>query len=373
MTDPRFVDSPPAQQRTANAAQVGTSRELIDTPAVTIDLALIEQNIARLQRYLSQHGLRNRPHIKTHKLPAIARMQVAAGAAGITCQKLGEAEVMAAAGLDDILLTYNVLGEAKLERLVALVRRISLSVTLDHADVASGLSASMRRAGLTLPVLIECDTGGRRCGVQNPAEAVELAQAITRLPGLIFRGLMTYPTVHASGEFMRETIRLLNARGITVNVVSGGGTPGVWKVHEVPGFTEHRAGTYVYNDCNTVAAGAATLEDCAMRIMATVISRPTRDRAILDAGSKTLSSDLGQGVAGHGLIVEYPEAVIATLSEEHGHVDVSLCRRAPKVGDRVSIVPNHACVVSNLHNEVYGVRAGRVEVVWPVEARGAVR
>jgi len=355
------------------AAQAGTTLELIDTPVVTIDLDVMDQNIARLQSYLSLHGLRNRPHVKTHKIPSIARMQVAAGAAGITCQKLGEAEVMAEGGLDDILLTYNVLGEAKLERLVALADRISLTVTVDHADIAAELSQAMRRAGLMLPVLIECDTGGRRCGVQTPAEAVELAQAITRLPGLILRGLMTYPTAPASGAFMGETIHLLKARGIPVDVVSGGGTPGVWKVHEIPGFTEHRAGTYVYNDRNTVAAGAATLSDCAMRIMATVVSRPTPDRAILDAGSKTLAADLGQGVAGHGLIVEYPDAVLAALSEEHGHVDLSLCRRAPNIGERVSIVPNHACVVSNLHNEVYGVRGGRVDVVWPVDARGAVR
>src|SRR2546425_12708695 len=169
------------------AAQAGTLLELIDTPVVTIDLAVMEQNIARLQHYLSLHGMRNRPHIKTHKVPAIARMQVAAGAAGITCQKLGEAEVMAEGGLDDILLTYNVLGEAKLERLVALADRISLTVTVDHADIAAELSGAIRRAGLMLAVLIECDTGGRRCGVQTPAEAVELAQAITHLPGLILR------------------------------------------------------------------------------------------------------------------------------------------------------------------------------------------
>src|SRR5437773_1640768 len=153
------------------AAQAGTTLELIDTPVVTIDLDVMDQNIARLQSYLSLHGLRNRPHVKTHKIPSIARMQVAAGAAGITCQKLGEAEVMAEGGLDDILLTYNVLGEAKLERLVALADRISLTVTVDHADIAAELSQAMRRAGLMLPVLIECDTGGRRCGVQTPAEA----------------------------------------------------------------------------------------------------------------------------------------------------------------------------------------------------------
>src|SRR2546425_2774130 len=237
------------------AAQAGTLLELIDTPVVTIDLAVMEQNIARLQHYLSLHGMRNRPHIKTHKVPAIARMQVAAGAAGITCQKLGEAEVMAEGGLDDILLTYNVLGEAKLERLVALADMISLTVTVDHADIAAELSKAIRRAGLMLPVLIECDTGGRRCGVQTPAEAVELAQAITHLPGLILRGLMTYPTVPASGAFMRETIHLLKARGIPVDVVSGGGAPGGAQGPEIPGFPEHPAGTEDLHAPNTLPAG----------------------------------------------------------------------------------------------------------------------
>src|SRR5256712_10413211 len=242
------------------AARAGTSLALIDTPVVTIDLAVMEQNIARLQNYLSLHGLRNRPHIKTHKLPAVARMQVAAGAAGITCQKLGEAEVMAEGGLDDILLTYNVLGEAKLERLVALADKISLTVTVDHADIAAELSQAIRRAGLMLPVLIECDTGGRRGGGQTPAEAVGLAQAITRLPGLILRGLVTYPTAPASGAFMRETIHLLKARGIPVDVVSGGGAPRVWTVAESPGVTRPRAGTNGYNHLHPAPARADTPE-----------------------------------------------------------------------------------------------------------------
>src|SRR2546428_4948456 len=241
------------------AARAGTSLALIDTPVVTIDLAVMEENIAGLQNYPSCHGLGTRPHIKTHKLPAVARMQVAAGAAGITCQKLGEAEVMAEGGLDDILLTYNVLGEAKLERLVALADKISLTVTVDHADIAAELSQAIRRAGLMLPVLIECDTGGRRCGVQTPAEAVGLAQAITRLPGLILPGRMTYPTAPASGAFMGETIHLLKAKGIPVDVVSGGGAPRGWEGRAVPGFTEHGAGTDVYNDRTTVAPGGAPL------------------------------------------------------------------------------------------------------------------
>src|SRR5256885_11670136 len=288
------------------AAQAGTTLELIDTPVVTIDLDVMDQNIARLQSYLSLHGLRNRPHIKPHNLPAVARMQVAAGAAGITCQKLGEAEVMAEGGLDDILLTYNILGEAKLERLVALADRISMTVTVDHAAIAAELSQAIRRAGLMLPVLIECDTGGRRCGVQTPAEAVELAQAITRFPGLILRGLMTYPTAPASGAFMRETIDLLKANGIPVDVVSGGGTPGVWKVHEIPGFTEHRAGTYVYNDRNTVAAGAATLRACAMRVIAPGLTRPPPHPAHPPAGSKTPPPGPGQGGPRYGFIGSMP-------------------------------------------------------------------
>lgn len=344
----------------------------LETPVAVVDLDRVEANIGRLQTYLDGHGIANWPHIKTHKIPAIAQLQLAAGAAGVTCQKLGEAEVMADAGVGDILITYNLLGGARLERLAALARRASVRVTADSETTVRGLAAAMAAAGLELPVLVECDTGLGRCGVQTPAEAVELAATIARLPGLRFGGLMTYPVGEATEPFVGEARRLLEARGLPLASVSGGGTPRMWQAHEAPSLTEYRAGTYVYGDRYIVASGAMGVDECAMHVHATVVSRPTADRGILDAGSKTLSSDL-LGLKGHGLILEYPEAAIYGLSEEHGNVDFSGCAGRPAVGERVTIIPNHCCVVSNLFNEIVGARAGAVEVVWPVAARGRLQ
>ena len=194
----------------------------LDTPVAIIDLDRLERNIARFQTYLSQHGIANRPHIKTHKIPQIARMQVAAGAVGITCQKLGEAEVMADAGIDDIFIPYNIIGAAKLERLTALARRVRLSVAADSAAVVAGLGNAMAGTGLELTVLVECDTGMGRCGVQTPAEAVELALLITRTPGLRFGGLMTYPSSPEIGPFMHEAVRLLRIGGSPSNGSAAG-------------------------------------------------------------------------------------------------------------------------------------------------------
>ncbi len=347
----------------------------LDTPAVTVDLDVVERNIARAQEALSRHGVGNRPHIKTHKIPALARMQLEAGAIGITCQKIGEVEVFADAGVaDDVLLTYNILGEAKTERLAALIRRLKrLAVVLDNETVARGLSQAARRHGVDIRFLVECDTGGGRNGVQSPQEALDLAQTAMRLPRMQFEGLMTYPNrMPGTRQFLERALQLFGGAGVPVPVVSGGGTPPIASVGEMPMLTEHRAGTYIYNDRMMVAAGAATWDDCAMRIRATVVSRPTDTRAVLDTGSKVLTSDM-RSVEGYGYIVEYPEAAITSLSEEHGVVDLSRCPRRPKVGEVVHVIPNHCCVVTNMMDEVYGVRNGEVEVVWPVAARGKVR
>ncbi|HSB69783.1 MAG TPA: D-TA family PLP-dependent enzyme [Candidatus Methylomirabilis sp.] len=349
-----------------------TSAQTLDTPVVTIDLDVVEANIARLQAYLDQHGIKNRPHIKTHKIPAIATKQVESGAVGIACQKIGEAEVMAAAGLRDILLPFNILGPAKLERLMALAREVRLSVTVDSEGVARGLSEAARQAGLGIAVLIECDTGGQRVGLQSPEAALDLARRIVRMPGLAFGGLMTYPNSEAAGKFFTRALELFRGVGLPVPEVSGGGTPVMWQAHTVPGLTEHRAGTYVYNDRSIVRSGAATWEQCAMQIHATVVSRPTPGRAILDAGSKSLTSDL-LGFEDYGHVMEYPEARLYALSEEHGHLDVSGCARQPVVGEVLRIIPNHTCVVSNLHDTVVVTRGSRVEGEWAVAARGKTR
>jgi D-serine deaminase-like pyridoxal phosphate-dependent protein len=223
-----------------------------------------------------------------------------------------------------------------------------------------------------LTVLVECDTGLQRCGVQSPQEAAGLARLISSAPNLSFGGLMTYPTSAATDAFIRETRALLGEHGIPIDRVSGGGTPCMWQAHLHPDVTEHRAGIYVYGDRLTLRSGAVTLDSCALRVYATVVSRPTPERGILDAGSKSLSSDL-HGLEGYGYICEYPEAKVFALAEEHGHVDFTACERKPEIGERVSIIPNHCCTVTCLFDEVIGARGDQVEVVWKVAARGAVR
>lgn len=344
----------------------------METPVAVVDLDRVRVNIERLQAYLDGHGIHNRPHIKTHKIPEIAHMQLAAGAVGITCQKLDEAEAMAGAGIQEIFLPYNILGERKLERLMLLSRRANLSVTADSEVVVRGLSAAASREGATLPVLVEFDSGTHRCGVVSPQQAADLARLIARAPGLRFGGLMTYPSTELTDPFVRETRALLRADGLALEVVSGGGTPKMWEAHTHAEVTEHRAGTYVYGDRFMLAAGAVQPEHCALSVITTVVSRPTRDRAILDGGSKTFSSDT-LGLEGFGLILEYPRARLSTLSEEHGTVDLSDSPEQPEIGERVTVIPNHCCVVSNLFNQIIGVRNGVVEVTWPVAARGGVR
>lgn len=343
----------------------------LETPVPVVDLDRMEANITRLQTYLDEHRLANRPHIKTHKIPAIAKLQMDAGAVGITCQKVSEAEVMAEAGFTDILIPYNIIGESKLKRLMSLSARAKISVTTDSAFTARGLSKAAQTAGLTLTVLIEFDSGLHRCGVQFPQEAAELARLVATLPNLHFGGLMTFPANEHLDDFVRETRALLKADGLSIERVSGGGTPGMWQAHTHPELTEYRAGIYVYGDRLSLRSGAMTLDTCALKIFATVVSRPTSDRGVLDAGSKTVSSDL-HGLDGYGYICEYPEAKISGLSEEHGHVDFSACERKPEIGERVSIIPNHCCMVTSLFDEVVGARGTQVETTLQVAARSTV-
>jgi D-serine deaminase-like pyridoxal phosphate-dependent protein len=347
----------------------------LSTPLPLIDEDRLAQNIARVQSYMDAHRLNFRPHIKTHKLPAIARQQVEAGARGINCQKITEAEVFAAEGFNDILITFNIVGPEKLERLVVLNAAISgLKVVADSVATVDGLSARFADEK-PLTVLVECDTGAGRCGVQTPAEGADLARRIRGSAGLIFGGLMTYPKARseaATEAFLAQTIAALAKDGIACPIVSAGGTPSLFSAHLVPSATEHRAGTYVYNDRAMVRAGHCTLDDCAMHILATVVSRPTPDRAVLDAGSKALTSDL-LGLGDYGHVVEYPDAVITGLSEEHAVVDLSKVEGArPQIGDKLRIVPNHTCVVTNLFDTMTFHRNGVVTRVEGIEARGRV-
>jgi D-serine deaminase-like pyridoxal phosphate-dependent protein len=346
--------------------------EDLDTPAVVIDRHLVEANLKRAQDYADQHGLKLRPHIKTHKLPLFAKRQVELGAVGITCQKVGEAEVMADAGLSDIFIPYNVIGQDKLRRLVALHQRITLSVAADNMATVDGYGAVFTDASRPLSVLVECDTGAGRCGVQSPAEALALAQRIMAHPGLRFEGLMTYPPRGKLAEvdaWLKQAVALLGTAGIDVRCISNGGSPDYYGSAAVSSATEHRPGTYIYSDRMQVAFGHGTLADCALTVLATVVSRPTPDRMVLDVGSKALAADLSPA-PGHGHIVEYPEAVITGLSEEHAVVDMSDCAARPAIGDKVRIIPNHVCVVSNLFDAVHLVEDGHVIERLDVAARG---
>ncbi len=346
--------------------------EDLQTPAVIIDTAKVEANLKRAQDYADGHGLKLRPHIKTHKLPDYAKRQLELGAIGITCQKLGEAEVMADAGLGDIFLPYNILGKSKLDRLRALNERITLSVTADSAETIAGYAEAFAAAGRPLAVLVECDTGAGRCGVQSPQEALALAKRIAEAPGLVFKGLMTYPPrggTKSTETFLSNAIALLEENGLKAEIVSNGGSPDLYLAHEVKSATEHRPGTYIYSDRMQVAFGLGTLEDCALTVLATVVSRPTETRAVLDTGSKALAADTC-AAPGYGHIVEYPEAVITALSEEHAVADLSACAPKPKIGERVRIIPNHVCVVSNLFDEVNLAEGDEIIATKPVAARG---
>ena len=347
----------------------------LDTPAVVIDLDIVEANIRRAQETLAGHGLANRPHIKTHKIPALAKLQMDAGAIGITCQKIGEVEVMADAGVaDDILLTYNILGDAKTERLAALIRRLKrMAVVVDNEVVARGLSEAGKRHGVDVRYLIECDTGGSRNGVQSPQAALDFARDTMRLPNMQFEGLMTYPTAKPEQRlWLERALQLLNGAGIATPVVSGGGSPALKGCGDFPMLTEYRAGTYIYNDVMQVTAGAATWDDCAMTVRATVVSRPTETRAVFDAGSKVMTYEQYYA-KGYGRVIEYPDAQVTGFSEEHGILDLSACAKKPQIGETISVIPNHCCVVTNMMDEVYAARKGVVEAVYPVAARGKVR
>jgi len=344
----------------------------LETPLPVVDLDRVERNLGTMQAYCDSHGLKLRPHIKTHKLPHLARRQVELGAVGITCQKLGEAEVMADAGLDDILISYPLIGPAKALRLAALARRVRMSVAVDNAMALDTAAAAAIASGAEICVLVEFESGANRVGVGTVEEALELARRAAGTPGLRFDGLMTYPLGAAAAGFVAEARERFAAAGLEIRIVSGGGTPTAWTAHLTASLTELRVGTYVYHDRATVAAGAATLDDCALHVVATVVSRPTPDRAVIDAGSKTLSSDLVAPEAGrgYGLLLDYRDAVITRLNEEHGTIDLSGSARKPALGERLRILPNHVCVVSNLHDAVIVARDGLVLDSVAVAARG---
>ena len=371
----------------------------LPTPQVLIDRSRALNNIGRVQELATMAGLRLRPHAKTHKSPTVARWQIERGAVGICCAKIGEAEVFAGAGIEDIRLPYPV-NPCNATRLLALMDRASISIIVDHLDVARGWSDAMQRARRSLDVLVKVDVGFHRCGIDPQSDALGFLKAVAALPGLRLRGLLSHAghSYHAASEEALEAIAaeetgtLLRIRdraaaaGIALDEISVGATPALRYSVRQKGITELRPGNYVYFDRTQVSLGAATLDDCALTVLATVVSKPAADRIILDCGSKTLTNDQARGItkaAGYGAVLagstdnldwarEVDEALtIERLSEEHATVRVA--GGTPlQPGDRVRVLPNHSCVVSNLVDVVRLVEGDTVIDTLPVAARGRI-
>ena len=314
-------------------------------------------------------------------------MQIASGCSGITVAKSGEADVMAQAGLDNILIAYPIFGAEKMKRVAELACGTRVTVAVDSILTAKALSAAASSKGSTIELLVENDVGMRRCGVATPEAALELASGIAKLPGIKFSGITFYPghiwaapaeqsvAIQAVAEHIAAVVEHLARGGFACEIISGGSTPSAYNSHLLPLLTEIRPGTYVFNDRNTLGMGACELSDCALRILVTVVSTAVPGRAILDGGSKTFSMDrwFSGTREGHGLLPEASGALFETMSEEHGHLDITNAERSFRVGDRVSVIPNHVCACVNLHNRIWYHRQGNVEGSWEVAGRGKVQ
>ncbi len=342
----------------------------LDTPALIADLDVLEGNISGMASHCHEIGIPLRVHTKTHKVPEIAKLQLDAGSQGITCQKLGEAEVMVDSGIDDILIPYNIVGKPKLKRLTELVKRAQIIVALDSEETALGLSQQAIVDKCVVPVVVELDTGSSRCGVGSPFDAQCLARKVHKMPGLEFQGVMTYPSNVNAKPFISETVELLNQDGIPVNIISGGGTGAEAASKEI-GCTETRSGSYVYEGMTRIGSSdMLSPERCVLRVLVTVVSTPTSDRIIVDGGQKTFTS---YPPTPYGNIIDFPDAKIYGMSVEHGHVNVGECSHRFRVGDRLSIIPLHQGMTSNLHDELVGVRGQTVEIIWKIAGRGKVK
>ncbi len=364
-------------------------REDLDTPCLVVRKSALQKNIDEMAEYARQHGISMRPHQKTHKTAEIARMQMDAGAVGVTCAKLGEAEALVDSGaVDDVFLAYQIVGPRKISRLLALMDRARVSAAVDGVEGAQALSDACVAAGKTLDVIIEMNTGLNRAGILPGEETERLAEKVAAMPGLNVKGIMTHEGHVAkainqdeldsyggdAGKAMVDTAKRLRDKGIPVDVISVGSTPGSFSTTKIDGITEMRPGTYVFYDNAIFRFGRIGPERCALRILATVVSRPAPDRAIVDAGSKTLAMDPPPpDRKGHGYVVEEPDAVIARVSEEHGVIEFPSGDSSLAVGDVVEIIPNHVCPTVNLQNELFVVSDDGSIETWNIIARGKVR
>lgn len=366
---------------TIPAAAPGAELLSLETPIPIVDLDRLERNLERMAAYTALHGLALRPHVKTHKTPWIGARQVALGAVGLTCATPHEAEEMSAVA-GDILIAYPPVGRGRLKRLMALPPDVRLTVALDSPVAVQGVAEAARSAGRRTGVYVELDFGMRRVGVASAADAIDLARLVERESSLEFRGIAFYPGhIRAGADAQDEAIARLHrdvtsARdaftraGIEVPVISGGSTPTAWRAHET-GATEVRPGTYVLNDRTAATQGASTWDDCALTVLATVVSTAVPGQAVIDAGSKALGREpLRAEGDGFGVLMAHPDVVVKGLSEEHGLLDLSRTDWRPEVGDMVRVIPNHVCIVVHLNDRLIGVRGDLVEREWPVAARG---
>lgn len=360
---------------------------LIPTPAIVIDMDVVKRNIHRMAEYCRQHGLNLRPHIKTHKSHFFAKMQLDAGASGLTVAKIGEAEVMAN-DCDDLLLAYPIVDSHRVQRIAATAKQASLGVAIDSDFSVEVLNQAAQSAQSTIGIMVDIDVGFHRTGVQTPQEALQIAQEIVKHANLRLDGLFCYyghisiyqpheqePHLKQVSEKLRDTLALWKEHGLEVKVVSGGSTPTAFQSHLIPELTEIRPGTYIFYDRNSISSGCCTIGDCAARICTTVISTAVPGKVVVDAGSKTLTSDRlvhHPDTAGYGLVVDYPEAVITRLTEEHGEIDITQCASTPKLGERIYIIPNHVCPCINLQDLVYLLHSNGEFKQIKIDARGMV-
>jgi D-serine deaminase-like pyridoxal phosphate-dependent protein len=367
--------------------------EGLDTPCVIVDLALLERNIAGMAALAHEAGVTLRPHVKTHKTPQIVAMQLDAGAVGLTCAKIGEAEVLADAGFTDLFVCFPIVTETKARRLAALAVRpgLALSTIVESRQGVAALSAAFVGADEPLETLVKVDTGLGRVGVAPGAATVDLARSVEAAPGLRFGGVCAHEgftyglpdpeeraaAARAGVEALTETAEALSAAGLPAARVSVGATPGIDALATMPGVTEIRPGNYVFYDAMQVGLGAASFDRCALRVLATVVSHAARDRAVIDAGSKTLTTDRGAHgqttAGGYGAIVGREDIHIERLSEEHGWLRLDPAGSDVEIGETLEIVPVHACPVANLADELTVVRDGTVIERWAVAAAGRVR
>ncbi|MCE5273013.1 alanine racemase [bacterium] len=353
----------------------------LDTPAAWIDLEVMERNLARLAGYTRAHGLVLRPHIKTHKVPALARRQVELGAAGITSAKVSEALVMARAGLSDILLAYPVWGALKWERLRELSLLSSLSLATDSAAHAAAVADALGADRSRVKLLVEVDAGFGRCGLSVDDSLTEQVARIAGC-GMEVSGIMFYPghlkhlesgSLDHLNRILGRAVEAFRRAGVEPRVVSGGSTPTWAHSHLVEAQTEIRPGTYIFNDCNTVDTGACGWEDCALRVRCRVVSTAVPGRAIVDGGSKTFSDAARREGGGFGRLVQAPEVLCEKMNEEHGYLNLDGSDFHPRPGDMVDVIPNHVCTTVNMHHTLYGVRGGEVVDSWEVAARGLIQ